>query len=50
MVLPKKIHWLEAQLHELRSSLEKNFVREAEEYASRTKFFSTEDRNELYFN
>jgi len=45
---PKKMHWLEAQLHELRSSVEVNFVREVEEYASRTRFTSTKDRNELY--
>ena len=46
----KKIHWLEAQLLELWSAVEKNIVREAEDYASRTKFSSTADRNELYSN
>ena len=39
----------EAQLINLRSSVEGNFVREAKDYASRTKFPSTEDRKWTVF-
>ena len=51
-IRPTLYIWIDAQLHwfswntvQLRSSVEKNFVREVEEYASRTKFSSTEDRS-----
>ena len=47
--LSKKIHWPEAQLIDLRSAVEGNFVREAKDYASRTKFPSTEDRKWTVF-